>query len=131
MAFEYKISHHSAYNINYHIVFCPKRRKSVLVDDIIVDLEEIVNRVCQKLNCKVESLAIQPDHVHLFVSAPPTLAPHLIVKNIKGVSAHELRPRYSILQKIPAMWSRSYYIGTVGHVSEDVVKQYIARQNKT
>lgn len=130
MESKYRTSPHSVYNINYHIVFCPKRRKSILVDDIVIDLTEIVQRVCEKMKVKIESLAIQPDHVHLFVSAPPTLAPHLIVKNIKGVSSRELTPRYSIIQKLPTMWSRSYYIGTVGFVSESVVKNYIENQKK-
>lgn len=130
MEFQYTISPHSVYNINYHIVFCPKRRKSVLVDDIIPDLTEIVNRVCQKLNCEVKNLSILPNSVHLSVSAPPTISPHLIVKDIKGVAAHELRPRYRILQKLPTMWSRSYYICTIGQIDEQTIQDYIKKQNK-
>ena len=128
---KYKISPHSVYNINYHIVFCPKRRKAILTGDIVSDLTEIVNRVCEKMRVKVENLAIQQDHIHLFVSAPPTIPPHLIVKNIKGVSSHELTPIYPAIQKMPTMWSRSYYIGTVGFVSESVVKNYIENQKKS
>lgn len=131
MESKYKISSHSVYNINYHIVFCPKRRKAVLVDDLAKDLEQIIYQVCEKMKCTVEKLSIMPDHVHLFVSVPPNLAPHLIVKNIKGVSSHELRPKYICLQKIPTMWSRSYYIGSVGFVSESIVKNYIENQKKT
>ncbi len=125
---DYKVSKHSVYNINYHIVFCPKRRKAVLVDDLAIDLEKNIRETCGKLGCDIHALTIQPDHVHIFLSASPALAPHRIIKNLKGRSAHELRPKYKILQKLPAMWSRSYYLGTVGFVSDSIIKHYIENQ---
>ena len=124
----YRLSKHSVHNVNYHLVFCPKRRKPVLVDDIEKDLHKIILEITEKMNVKIESLAIMPDHVHMFVSCPPTIAPHEIVKNIKGASSAYLRSRYPFLMKIPTMWSRSYYIGSIGHVSESVVKHYIENQ---
>lgn len=125
---EYKISKHSVYNINYHIVFCPKRRKPVLVDELCDQLKYIIQENVNKCGGKIESLAIMPDHVHIFVSCPPTISPHILVKNIKGGSAKILREMFPNLKKMPALWSRSYYVGTVGFVSESVIKNYIDSQ---
>jgi len=125
---DYKLSNHSTYNLNYHIVFCPKRRSPVLVGEIIVELTRIIHEQMDSVNVTIESLAIQPDHVHLFVSCPPTISPHGIVKKIKGGSSRVLREMFPQLKKLPAMWSRSYYVGSVGFVSESVVKAYIENQ---
>lgn len=125
---EYKKSKHCVYNINYHIVFCPKRRKAVLVDDIAKVLESIIRDKTQSVNIEILNLAIQPDHVHIFVSCPPTISPHKVVQLIKGGSSKILREKFPQLKKIPAMWSGSYYAGTVGFVSDSVVQNYIDNQ---
>jgi putative transposase len=125
---EYKKSKHCVYNINYHIVFCPKRRKPVLVDDITTALQVIITDRMQSVKAQIISLTIHPDSVHLFVSCSPTLSPHKIVKIIKNASANTLRERFPQLRKIPAMWSSSYYAGTVGFASDSVVKSYIENQ---
>lgn len=116
------------FNINYHIVFCPKRRRCVLVDDIASDCVSILRDTVAKINGKVEALEILPDHVHLFVSMHPKLSPHLLVKKLKGATSNFLRKKYPQLTCIPALWSSSYYIGTIGSASETVVKLYIENQ---
>lgn len=125
---EYKISSHCVFNINYHIVFTPKRRKAVLVGDIARDLKQNILETAAKVKIKIEAMEIMPDHVHLFVSSSPSIAPHKIVKRIKGNSSHFLRQKYSQLLKLPTLWNHAYYCGTVGQVSESVVKNYIESQ---
>ena len=123
-----KIHRGGTYNINYHIVFCPKRRANVLVGNIAYDCEKYISEKISNVNGKIESIQIMPDHVHLFVSVPPKIAPHFLVKMIKGATSNVLRKKYPQLLKLPSLWSSSYYIGTVGHVSESVVKLYIENQ---
>jgi putative transposase len=126
---QHKIGRHCVFNINYHLVFCPKYRKPLLTNDLAKDLENIINDTAKKIDVQIESLAIQPDHVHIFVSAKPNLSPHIIVKRIKGASSNILRKKYKhILSKLPCLWSSSYYIGTAGCVSESVIKMYIENQ---
>ena len=64
-------SNHTVYNINYHFVWCPKYRHSVL-DEIEQSLKVAFREVCGEYNYEILSLYISPDHVHLFVSAPET-----------------------------------------------------------
>lgn len=125
---EYKLSNTVVHSINYAIVFCPKRRSPVLVDEIVEELRVIISKELAQIHVKIESLSIQPDHVSLFVSSPPNISPHQIVKSIKGGSSKKLREMFPQLKKLPALWSRSYYAGSVGFVSESVIKSYIESQ---
>jgi putative transposase len=125
----YKISAGCVYNINYDIVWCPKYRKPVLIDDVAKDLDILLKQKASQVDMKIEALEIMPDHVHLFVSSIPTLPIHYIVQQLKGFASHELRGKYEHLRKkLPTLWSRSYYAGTIGSVSDTVVKNYIANQ---
>ena len=127
----FKLSDHAAYNLNYHFVWCPKYRRKVLVDGISRRLEELIRQKADQLKIHVEAVEIMPDHVHLFLSAPPLLAPHHIASQFKGFTSHELRKEFPELRsKLPTLWSRSYYVGACGHASETVVKMYIENQKR-
>ncbi len=104
---QYKRKNTSVSLINYHFVFCPKRRKKVLVNDVGRRLEEIIYQKAKELDCDVLALEIMPDHVHLFISCPPTLAPHQIMFRIKGASSRFLRQEFPHLLKLPSLWTRS------------------------
>jgi putative transposase len=114
--------------INYHLIFCPKRRRKVLVNAVKVRLDSILREVLTELDCTVLALEIMPDHLHLFVSAPPTLAPHHIVRRIKGRSSRILRQEFPHLLRLPSLWTRSYFASTAGNVSSQTIQRYIAEQ---
>lgn len=114
--------------INYHFVFCPKRRKKVLVGDVAKRLEEIIYEKAKEIDSEVLAIEIMPEHVHLFISCPPTIAPHQVMFRIKGASSRILRQEFPQLLKLPSLWTRSYYCGTAGDVSSETIKKYIANQ---
>jgi REP-associated tyrosine transposase len=114
--------------LNYHLIFCPKRRRKVLVNAVKVRLDSILREVLTELDCTVLALEIMPDHLHLFVSAPPTLAPHQIVRRIKGRSSRILRQEFPHLLRLPSLWTRSYFASTAGNVSSQTIQRYIAEQ---
>jgi putative transposase len=114
--------------IQYHLVWCPKRRKPVLVGKVKERLEQIIYQVADELGFKVLELAINPDHIHLFISAYPTIPVHRIVKRIKGRSSNILRKEFPELLKLPSLWTHSYYVSTIGAVSEEAVEKYIEAQ---
>jgi putative transposase len=77
----------------------------------------------------IHALEIMPDHVHLFVQSDPRWCVAEIVNRLKGSTSHDLREEFAQLRsRLPTLWSRSYYAGTVGHVSEKTVKVYIESQ---
>ena len=74
------------------------------------------------------ALEIMPDHIHLFVSAPPKYAPATLVKLFKGITARKLFKEFPELKKQfrkGHLWTPSYYLGTAGNVSADTIKRYI------
>ena len=76
-------------------------------------------------------LAIQPDHVHLFVRAWPSVSAAEIVKECKGFSAFTLRKEFPELLRMPSLWTRSYFASTAGNISSETIQRYIAAQSTT
>jgi putative transposase len=124
-----KRTRHAAYNINYHFVWCPKYRRKILTGPIAIRLEELLREKAKEIGGEILDLTIQPDHVHLFCSFPPTIAPYQIMHRLKGYTAHELRREFDELNtRLPNLWTRSYYCGTAGHVSAATIQRYIEAQ---
>ena len=119
----------ATFSLKYHLVWCPKYRRPVLTPPHDVRLKEIIAEVATEADIIVHALEIMPDHVHLFVEADPTLAVAEIVNRLKGRSSRLMRGEFPPLRsRLPTLWSRSYYAGSVGHVSAETVQAYIAAQ---
>lgn len=119
---------HATYNIAYHFVWCPKYRKTILVGNIATFIQEEIRRLCEANTWEIGALNVQEDHVHLFLSAPPAIAPSLIVNTLKGITARQVFKQHPEVKKQlwgGNFWARSYYVGTVGDMTEETVKKYI------
>jgi putative transposase len=125
---DYQRDEHRVHRIIYHLVWTPKRRKAVLVDAVANDCRRLIEKKCTERGWEIIELAIQPDHVHLFVRVWPTDSAAEVVKECKGVTSHELRLKYPQLRKLPSLWTRSYFSASAGNVSKDVIARYIAAQ---
>ena len=128
---EYEHDNHNVHLIVYHIIFCPKRRQNILVGPLRERLHQITQEVATENKWKVIELAIQPDHVHLFIRSNPRTLPTDIARLIKGRSAHVLREEYPFLKRLPSLWTRSTFYSTAGNVSSETIRGYIERQSKT
>lgn len=129
LAKRYTASAHTVYNTGYHIVFCPKYRRKVLVDGIDVRLKELFLGKAEELGITIERMEVMPDHVHLFVKSKPTYAVHFVVNQLKGYSSLMLRREFPKLRsRLPTLWTRSYFVESIGHISEATVKRYIEDQ---
>ena len=127
---KYQHGRYAVYLSNYHLVWTPKRRKPVLVGEVERRLEEIFVEVAEQRGWKILALEIEPDHIHLFVSANPDVAIRDIVNAFKGRSSHDLRAEFPHLMKLPSLWTHSYFASTAGHVSSGTIQKYI-REQKT
>lgn len=125
---EYQRDEHRVHLIVYHLVWTPKRRKPVLVGAIQKDCEQLIRERCHERGWEVIQLAVQPDHVHLFLRAFPATSAAEIVKQCKGVTSFHLRRSYQELKKLPSMWTRSYFAATAGNVSQEAILRYIEAQ---
>jgi putative transposase len=127
----YKHEEHTIHLVVYHIIWCPKRRRKVLVGPVHDRLKQIIGEVAAEHAWEIVRLAIQPDHDHLFIRANPYTLPSDIPRLIKGRSSHDLREEFPHLRKLPSLWTRSYLLSTAGNVSQQIIQQYIERQSKT
>ena len=127
---EYKHSKNQVYIINYHLVWCPKRRRPILVDHVRERLMAIFSQVAQEKAIDILALKVQPDHIHLFVSCSPQTVIHKLVKAFKGKSSFILRKEFPHLLKLPSLWTNSYFVSTAGNISSETIKKYIEVQSK-
>jgi putative transposase len=118
-------------NVNYHIVWSVKYRKAVLEGGIDEELKEMFKQIAADKDFTIQAMEVMPDHVHIFASSHPKIAPSYIVKMLKGISGRWLMMRYPELKQQlwkGNLWNSSFYIETVGTVSEEAVQMYIERQ---
>jgi len=114
--------------VNYHLVWCPKYRRQLLVDKIKKRLQETITEVAKDNGWQILALEIMPDHTHLFVSADVRTKLEIVVKRFKGRSSRYLRKEFPELLKMPTLWTRSYFLSTAGNVSASTIKKYIEQQ---
>lgn len=119
----------SVANINYHIIWCPKYKRNVLVGEVEKRLKELLPKLAEESGCAIDSMEVMPDHIHIFLKGSPIIPIHLIVKNLKGKSSRILRSEFPHLKKrLPCLWTRSYYCETIGCINEETIEKYIENQ---
>jgi putative transposase len=115
--------------LRYHLVWCPKYRRPVLGGAVAEALVALIHERAAALDCTVEALEVRPDHVHMFVYAPPTLAPQQLANQFKGYTSRVLRERFPWLKRrLPSLWSRAYFVGSAGTVSAATIRRYVEQQ---
>ena len=125
----YKSNHNIMYSCKYHVVWCPKYRRPILVNGIDNRLKELIINTCNRLRIDVIEMEIMPDHVLLLMEVDPQFGVNNAVKLIKGHTSKVLREEYPHLKtKMPTLWTNSYFVSTVGGAPISVIKQYIENQ---
>ena len=125
---DYQRDEHRVHLMVYHLVWTPKRRKPVLVGEVANDCRALIEKKCTEKGWTILELAVQPDHIHLYVRVWPITSAAEIVKECEGLTSHELRQKYPMLKRLPSLWTRSYFAATAGNVSSEVIQGYIAAQ---
>ena len=117
------------YSCKYHVVWCPKYRRKVLVDGVDERLKEIAQAVAEEMRFEITEMEVMPDHVHMLVEVDPQLGIHKAVKRIKGRSSHDLREEFPWLRRrLPSLWTNSYFVSTVGGAPLAAARRYIEDQ---
>jgi len=126
---KYKSNLNVVYSCKYHVIWCPKYRRSVLVKGVDARLREIIQAVAAECNSEILELEVMPDHVHLLVEVDPQFGIHKLIKLMKGRSSRLIREEFKwIKSRLPTLWTNSYFVSTIGGAPLEVVKQYIEQQ---
>lgn len=120
------------YQIGYHVVWGVKYHKHLLNKRMTEHLLVTIKDICASYDYHFYALGVGPNHVHLFVGAPPKVAPAKVVQVIKSITARDLFLTFPQLKRQlwgGEMWKDGYYIGTVGEgQTEAIIKNYLAQQ---
>ena len=125
---DYRYGSHTVFNIEYHFVWVTKYRYKLLTGDVAHRLIELVRQTCQAFEIRILKGIVSKDHVHLLVSAPPTMAPSEIMRRIKGRASNKLFEEFPMLRKRywgQHFWGRGYFCATAGQVTEEMIKVYL------
>ena len=127
----YKSNHNVIYSCKYHIVWCPKYRRKVLINGVDTRLKELIHEIAKELQLEIIEMEVMPDHVHILLEVEPQFGIHRAVKALKGRTSRILRQEYPWLRsRIPTLWTNSYFCSTVGGAPLSVIKQYIENQKQ-
>ena len=115
--------------INYHFVFCPRYRRKIFdIPGVEARFKELTAAECKKRDIDILAMECHHDHVHMFVSAYPQLSIPDMMKYIKGATSWKLREEFQQIEKMPSLWTRSYFVSTAENVSADTMRRYVEEQ---
>jgi putative transposase len=124
----YRSNRNVVYSAKYHLVWCPKYRRRVLVAAVETRLVEVIREVCSEDSSEILGVEVMPDHVHLLVEVDPSFGVSRLVRLVKGRSSRVLRQEFAHLRRLPTLWINSWFPSTVGGAPLAVVKRYVENQ---
>ena len=130
---DYKKGSHTIYTIQLHVVWITKYRYHILKERVADRARELIRQICQRNHVLIITGHMEPDHVHLLVSVPPTLAPSKLMQYIKGASSRRLLEEFPDLSKRywgQHLWGVGYFCASAGTVTDDMIKEYIAHHRE-
>ncbi len=125
---EYRYGSHTVFNIEYHFVCVTQYRYQVLQGDIALRVRDLVRQTCDAFEIRIVSGVVSKDHVHILVSAPPTMAPSEIMRRIKGRTSSKIFEEFPHIKKRywgRHFWARGYFCATAGQVTDEMIKSYL------
>src|SRR5437764_13629832 len=118
----YQSNRNVYYACHYHVVWCPKYRRKVLVEEVAARLKEIIREVCAEREATIEALEVMPDHVHVLLAVDPQFGIHRLVRLLKARSSRLLRQEFPRLKsRLPTLWTSSYFVSTTGRAPLELV----------
>ena len=127
---DYKSLSHTRWECKYHVVFIPKYRKKAIYGQLRRELGEVLRRLAEQRESRIEEGHLMPDHVHMMISIPPKYSVAQVVGYVKGKSAIHIARNFGERRRNfvgQHFWARGYFVSTVGR-DEAVIREYIRHQ---
>ena len=126
-----KSTAHTRYDLRYHFVFIPRYRKRILVGEIAKRIGGMIRFCCQLYGWEILELAVQKDHVHLYLGSQPRWSPSTIMNKIKGGTSKKIKKLFPKLHEVywgSTFWADGYMVKSVGDIADKVISNYIKNQ---
>jgi putative transposase len=130
---EYRRSSHCLFDLKVHVVWITKYRKPILIGQDALRVRDMVRKICADLEVDILAGNIRRDHIHLLLSYPPQLCISRLVQKMKGITSRKLLQESNKLRKElwgRHLWARGYFAVSTGHVTEEVIAEYIKNQDE-
>ena len=130
---DYRRGAHTIYDLKLHFVWVTKYRHPILVGELATAARDLLRRICEERDVLILSGHVSRDHVHLFVSVPPSLSPSDLAQAMKGKSSRLLFEQFPHLRRRywgQHLWGRGYFVASAGTITDEMIKEYIARQDR-
>jgi putative transposase len=128
-----KSTSHAVYEAKYHMVWCPKYRKKLLISDIRKRVKGIFLEIAEQYEFEIDRCEVVEDHVHILISFPPRYSISKVVGIIKGRSGSIIFDEFPHVKKKlwgGHFWEQGYFVRTVGEqVTDDVIRRYIDKHS--
>lgn len=135
MGNELRSSGHTVGETNLHLQFTPAYRRDIFVEPLVRELTVayIVQRA-QEMKVNVAAIDCGTDHVHLFVTNWKNWSIPVLAGQLKTYSSRMMRKGhkelFSNMLYGKKFWSAGYFHRTVGVVTAETVKRYVAEGQK-
>ena len=124
---------HAVYEAKYHLVWCPKYRKRVLVGEVRERVKQLFHIIAEQYDFEIDRCEVAEDHIHILLSFPPRYSIAKVVGIIKGISSSKVFEAYPKLKEKlwgGHLWEQGYFVRTVGEqVTDGVIKRYIEKHS--
>ncbi len=125
---QYRTGNHSKYKIEYHFVWVTKYRYEVLTGDLALRVRELIRQTCEHFEIQIIRGVVSKNHVHILVSAPPTISPSDIMRRVKGRTSNKILEEFPHLKKRywgRHFWARGYFCVTSGEMTKTMIQEYL------
>jgi len=126
----YQSLSHSKWNCKYHLIFVPKKRKSVIYGKIRKELAKILHELAKQKESQITEGNLSINHVHMCIEIPPKYAVASVIGFLKGKSAIAIARMQGQDRNYTGahFWARGYAVSTIGF-DEEIIKKYIQEQS--
>ena len=125
---------HHVFRIMFHFIWIPKYRHKVFVEPYRSTLKQIIDKIAYDYDIELVELEVPVDHIYMVVRTEPKMSPSNVMQTIKSISAREFFKKYPHIRKRyfwgGKLWTQSYFVETIGHANEDVIRRYVQDQLK-
>ena len=129
----YRKTSHVVYECKYHICWVPKYRYPILTGQVALRVRELVRQIALANEVEIITGSISSDHIHIYVSIPPSLSVSKFVQFVKGASSRKIQLEFETIRKRywgQHIWARGYFVATAGVVSDELIQNYIRNQRE-
>ncbi len=119
------------YDLRYHFVWCPRYRKRILNGELAQRIKGMIHFAAQINEWDIFELAIQQDHIHLYLGAGPKWSPSEIMKTIKGGTSNKIRELFPDLDEVywrATFWADGFFVQSIGSVTDKMISDYVKKQ---